>query len=83
MALETLKNKLEADISLLKQQHTQEVEEILHTFEGISLEEVDSNRALIQVRLHTEFRTETALLGRVFVCRVCLYVYVCREGVRT
>ncbi|KAL5262430.1 hypothetical protein ACHWQZ_G007975 [Mnemiopsis leidyi] len=48
LALETLKNKLEADISLLKQQHTQEVEEILHTFEGISLEEVDSNRALIQ-----------------------------------
>ena len=49
LALETLKNKLEADITLLKQQHSQEVEEILHTFEGISLEEVDSNRALIQV----------------------------------
>ncbi|XP_063676345.1 vimentin-like isoform X2 [Bolinopsis microptera] len=48
LALETLKNKLEADITLLKQQHSQEVEEILKTFEGISLEEVDSNRALIQ-----------------------------------
>ena len=54
LALETLKNKLEADISLLKQQHSQEVEEILHTFEGISLEEVDSNRALIQVRHETD-----------------------------
>ena len=49
LALETLKNKLEADITLLKKQHSQEVEEILKTFEGISLEEVDSNRALIQV----------------------------------
>lgn len=49
LALQSLKSKLEADLTLLRQQHTQEMEEILHTFEGISIEEVDSNRATIQV----------------------------------
>ena len=50
-ALEVVRGKMEADMALLKQQHQHELDEILQTFEGINLEEVDNNRLTIQVQI--------------------------------
>lgn len=47
-ALHELKTKLEGDINLLKLQHSQEMDEVLHTFDGVNIEEIDQSRLTIK-----------------------------------